>query len=40
MANWLVHPVTPLGVPVDIYAVGFEEMVDLTASNMAQVRGA
>ena len=33
MADWLIKPIiehTP-----DIYAVGFEEIVDLTAQNMA-----
>lgn len=32
MADWLVKPIQDH--PVDIYAVGLEEMVDLTAQNM------
>ena len=27
-----------IDVPVDVYAVGFEEMVDLNASNIMKVR--
>eukprot|EP00051_Salpingoeca_urceolata_P018935 m.270120 g.270120 ORF g.270120 m.270120 type:complete len:1335 (-) comp19310_c1_seq6:32-4036(-) len=35
MGDWLISPTKPFG-DVDVYAVGFEEMVDLTAKNMVK----
>lgn len=34
----LLDPNVDYSIPVDIYAIGFEEMVDLNASNIVSAR--